>query len=84
MEAFLQYIGNHWIEWVFALITAAAGLGYRSVANKLQEEKTRNEAIAQGVQSLLRESIVSNYNKYTNKGFCPIYAKGSLNHSADS
>ena len=78
MDAFLSYISAHWIEWVFAIITATAGLGYRSVSKKLQEEKHRNEAIAQGVQSLLRESIVSNYNKYHDKGFCPIYAKESM------
>ena len=69
MEEFLSYISSHWIEWVFAIITAVAGFGYRSVSKKLQEEKER---------SLLRESIVSNYNKYSGKGFCPIYAKESI------
>ena len=78
MEAFLSYISSHWIEWVFAIITAVAGFGYRSVSKKLQEEKERNKAIADGIQSLLRESIVSNYNKYSGKGFCPIYAKESI------
>jgi len=78
MEAFLSYISSHWIEWVFAIITAVAGFGYRSVSKKLLEEKARNEAIAEGIQSLLRESIVGNYNKYSGKGFCPIYAKESI------
>ena len=72
------YITAHWIEWLFAVITFVVGLGYRSVSKKLQEEKVRNQAIAEGVQSLLRESIVSNYNKYLDKGYCPIYAKDSL------
>ena len=31
--------------------------------------------IAEGVQSLLRESIVGNYNKYKDRKYCPIYAK---------
>ena len=26
----------------------------------------------------MRESIVGNYNKYSDKGFCPIYAKESV------
>lgn len=42
-------------------------------AKQLQEA-----AMAEGVQSLLRESIVDNFNKYTDKGFCPIYAKESI------
>jgi len=74
----VEYILAHWVEWIFAAIAGLATLGYRSVLKKLQEEKHRNEAIAEGVQSLLRESIVSNYNKYQDKGFCPIYAKESV------
>ena len=30
------------------------------------------------LQALLREAIVSSYNKYSDKGFMPIYAKESL------
>lgn len=74
----LQYISEHWLEWLFAIITAAAAFGYKNVLKKLQEEKTRNEAIAEGVQSLLRESIVSSYNKYKDRGCCPIYAKETM------
>jgi hypothetical protein len=74
----IEYVSAHWIEWVFAIITTIATLGYRSVVKKLQEEHVRNEAILKGVQSLLRESIVDNYNKYQDKGFCPIYAKESV------
>ena len=74
----LRYISAHWVEWLFMIVTAVIGFGYRTVLKRLQEEKQRNEAIAEGVQSLLRESIVNNYNKYKDKGFCPIYAKESI------
>lgn len=74
----IEFILANWVEWVFAVITSIAAYGYRSVLKKLQEEKGRNEAIAEGVQSLLRESIVSNYNKYQDKGYCPLYAKESV------
>ena len=74
----LHYISAHWVEWLFMIVTAVIGFGYRTVLKRLQEEKQRNEAIAEGVQSLLRESIVNNYNKYQDKGFCPIYAKESI------
>ena len=36
--------------------------------------------MAEGVLSLLRESIVTNYNNYTERGCCPIHAKESLRH----
>lgn len=74
----LSYISTHWVEWLFAIAVALLGWGYRAIYTRLQQEQTKNEAIAEGVQSLLRESIVGNYNKYTDKGFCPIYAKDSL------
>lgn len=84
MDSLLSYIASNWVEWVFAAITAFAGFGYRNVLKRLQEEKKRNEAIADGVQSLLRESIVGNYNKYKDRGYCPIYAKESIKKVYDA
>ena len=74
----LTYIGSHWVEWLFMAVSAVLCVGYRTILRKLKEERDRNEAIAEGVQSLLRESIVTSYNKYHDKGYCPIYAKESV------
>lgn len=74
----MQYIQTHWIEWLFAAAIAILGFCYRHVVKQLKEERRKNEALMLGVQSLLRESIVGNYNKYHDKGFCPIYAKESI------
>lgn len=74
----INYIQSHWIEWLFAIIIALLTAGYKNVSGRLKEEQKKNNAIAEGVQSLLRESIVDNYNKYTDKNFCPIYAKESI------
>ena len=74
----IAYITAHWIEWVFAALMAVLGWGYKNVSARLKKEQLKNEAIAEGVQALLRESIVENYNRYTDKGFCPIYAKESV------
>ena len=43
-----------------------------------QEQDRKQQALEDGVQCLLRNSIVTDYNKYTNKGYCPIYAKETL------
>lgn len=40
---------------------------------KQNDEKTK--AVALGVQALLRDRLIAEYNKYTEKGFAPIYAK---------
>ena len=78
MDAFLGYIGEHWLEWVFAVCLAILTAAWRAVSARIKVEHEKNEAIAEGVQSLLRESIVTNYNRYLDKGYCPIYAKESL------
>lgn len=74
----LNYIQSNWVEWLFAVAVAILGWAYRKIDSRLKEEQQKNEAISNGVQALLRESIVSSYNKYSEKGFMPIYAKESL------
>lgn len=78
MDGIIAYIGDNWVKWLFAICLAVLTFAWRSVVARLKEEQKKNEAIAEGVQSLLRESIVSNYNRYHDKGFCPIYAKESI------
>lgn len=70
----LEFLQAHWLEWVCGLISfSLAGL-YKS----FRTQQKKNDAIAEGVQSLLRENIVHNYNKYQDKEYCPIYAKESI------
>lgn len=74
----LDYISAHWIQWLFAAICAFLAWGHRTIATQLKDEKRKNDAIAEGVQALLRDAIVTAYNKYSSKGHCPIYAKESI------
>lgn len=78
MDELIAFIAANWIRWLFAVCTAILAWCYRNISARLEIERQKNEAIAAGVQSLLRESIVSNYNKYSEKGACPIYAKESI------
>ena len=74
----LKYIQANWIEWLFAIFIAVLGWGYKKIFDKLKLEQKKNDAISDGVQALLRESIVSSYNKYSDRKCCPIYAKESI------
>lgn len=74
----IAFVSAHWLEWLFTAVLAALSYLFKSLRDQLKEEQRKNEAIADGVQSLLRESIVNSYNRYTDKGFCPIYAKESV------
>ena len=74
----ISFITSHWLEWVFTIILAVLSWLFKLLRDQLREEQKKNEAIAEGVQSLLRESIVGNFNRYQDRGFCPIYAKDSI------
>lgn len=77
MNEIISFISANWLQWLFAAAVSVLAYLYRSIAARLKVEQQKNEAIAAGVQSLLRESIVNSYNKYSEKGCCPIYAKES-------
>lgn len=79
-----EYAQAHWVEWIFAVAIAILGFAYKQVAKQIKEEKKKNDALMMGVQSLLRESIVSNYNKYQEKKHCPIYAKESIKRAYEA
>lgn len=67
----IEFILNHIID---LLLTAVCG----GLVVYIKTLHSHYRAMEDGIQSLLRESIVDNYNKYSDKGYCPIYAKESL------
>lgn len=78
MEELWAFVTAHWLEWSFTAVLAVLSWLFKTLRDQLAEEREKNAAIAEGVQSLLRESIVGNYNRYQDRGFCPIYAKESI------
>lgn len=70
------------ISIVSSLVLVVLTFKINKILNKKDEtatkEKNQSQAIADGVQCLLRDSIVRDFNKYTEKGFCPIYAKETI------
>lgn len=59
-------------------ILAVATYNINRARSEKQEQEKKQKALEDGVQCLLRNSIVTDYNKYQSKGFCPIYAKETL------
>lgn len=59
-------------------ILAVATYSINKARSDKQEQDKKQQALEDGVQCLLRNSIVTDYNKYSSKGYCPIYAKESL------
>ena len=50
----------------------------KNIEEQKKIDEARLTAISNGLCASLRNTIVADYNKYTDKGYCPIYAKESL------
>lgn len=69
-----EFIVRYWLEVIFGLVIAGLGCGYRGLAKRVKEQ----EAIKLGIQALLRDRIIQSYNSYTEKTYCPIYARENI------
>ncbi len=57
-----------------SILTAITGL----VLQKVKGIKSDNESVKLGIQALLRAQMIADWNKYSEKGYAPIYAKDSF------
>lgn len=67
----IEFILKYWIEFLFGLIISGMGV----IGKILYSQYLKNKAIGKGVEALLRNGIVQTYNKWSEKGYCPIYAR---------
>ena len=80
MEVFLKvlpYLANLASGVILACATYTINKARKGHEDAQAKAEEHEKALSEGVQALLRESIVSSYNKHAEKGFCPIYAKES-------
>lgn len=62
------------MELFFASITAILSYSVRVLSKRVNEQ----EAVKLGVQALLRDRIIQSYNLHIEMGFCPVYARESI------
>lgn len=48
------------------------------VLNQIKQNRKDTEAVKLGLQALLRSQMISDYNKYSEKGFAPVYARDNF------
>ena len=62
-----------WVTMLFGSGILLTAWGY--LYGKIQAVKQENKAIRLGLQALLRDRLIEKYDKYTDKGYAPIYAR---------
>lgn len=73
-----NFVVEYWLEVAFGAVVAGFAWGYRRLAKKLSTQRHREDAVAQGVQALLRNEIIRIYNQCAEQGYCPIYLRESV------
>ena len=66
------------LDWLVPFLCGLAVSLAASLISLIKKRGKKARLLEDGVESLLRLEIVRSYNEYTEKGYCPIYAKESL------
>lgn len=69
-----QFIQEHVAELAFGGLVSSATLFMRYVKRKFKEQ----EYIKLGLQAILRNDIIGEYNKWMEKEYLPIYARDNI------
>ena len=63
---------------VTAIITAVVSATITGLLTYFAMVKKMVKSLREGLLSLLRAELIRSYDKYSKKGFCPLYAKEAL------
>lgn len=69
---------------ITAIVSAICGALAGALIKGFKDTHKKNAAIKGGLQSLLRGEIIKQHEKYTERGFCPVYAKDALRRQYES
>lgn len=71
----MKEIGIEILKFVLGMIIPSVITGLSVYTNSL---KNKNKSLENGMLSLLRAEIIRQHDKYTDRKYCPIYAKDAL------
>lgn len=67
----MDFVIQYWVQVLFAAIIAF-------VVKMRKENIKENLAMRNGMVAILRDSMIRSFNHYSEKGYCPIYARESV------
>lgn len=69
-----DWVKEYWIKALFGGVISAFGVMIAWLKKKFK----RQEAFEMGMQALLRNEIIKEYNYWTDRSYCPIYARDNI------
>lgn len=72
------------IKWLVPFLCGGVITLSGMLVAQVKKNKSRQDAVELGLQSLLRAEIIRQHEKWEEKRYCPIYAKEALKRTYDS
>lgn len=69
-----EFLTRYWLEVLFGGVTTGLTIATNYLRKQNLKRNAEQDAIKLGIQALLRDSIINQYNKYAEKKYIPIYA----------
>ena len=69
-----DFIIQYWATFAFGLLITGGGLWYKRIIKRACDQRI----VQRGTQALLRNQIIHNYEKYTDKEWMPLYARENI------
>ena len=66
------------IKWLIPFLCGGAVSALGVIIGRIKLGKKKQDALGEGLQCLLRAEIIEQYEKWDERGYCPIYAKEAL------
>lgn len=79
-----EWITKYWIEWLFGLFAAGLTLMVRTLSGRLKKQQTENQALRDGMRSLLRAQIISSCERAMHDGWCGARLRDTINDLYES
>jgi hypothetical protein len=73
----MDFIINYWGQFIFGIIGTW-------IVSTVKKNKAENHALRLGMRAILRDRIIQTYNHYSEKGYCPIYARENVSNMYDA
>jgi hypothetical protein len=73
-----DWIKEYWLKALFGALISGFGIWGKKKVKNLESKLKEQESIKQGLQALLRSEIIREYEKWTEKNYCPLYARDNI------
>lgn len=74
-----EWVTKYWLEWLFGVAIAILTALWRSVSAKLKQQQVENDALRNGMRSLLRSQIEGDCERALRDGYCGTRLRDSIN-----